>query len=141
MIGTDESLDIDWDRLRDQATQAAQRAYAPYSNYHVGAAGIASDGRLVTGCNVENAGLGVTLCAECGLISDLINGGGGTLLAFVCVNGHGDVITPCGRCRQLLNEHSTADTRFFMPTGVIDIDELLPGAFGPRDYSEGQGTR
>lgn len=132
---------IDWDKLRHAATQAAQRAYAPYSTYHVGAAALTSDGRLVTGCNVENAGLGVTLCAECGLISDLINGGGGTLCAFICVNGHGDIITPCGRCRQLLNEHSTADTLFTVPEGIMTIDQLLPGAFSPSTYAQGQGTK
>lgn len=129
-----------WAYLRTLATQTAQRAYAPYSNYHVGAAALASDGRLVTGCNVENAGLGVTLCAECGLISDLINGGGGKIVAFACVNGHGESISPCGRCRQLLFEHSAAETVLLMPEGVMTIDQVLPGGFGPRQLEEGTGT-
>ncbi len=128
-----------WGKLLALATDAAQRAYAPYSNYHVGAAALVDDGRIVTGCNVENAGLGVTLCAECGLISDLINGGGGKIVAFACVNGHGDSICPCGRCRQLLNEHSTAHTLLLMPEGVMTMDQVLPGAFGPRQLEEGTG--
>lgn len=129
-----------WEQLRVAAIEAASRAYAPYSNYHVGAAALLSDGRVVTGCNVENAALGVTLCAECGLVSDLVNGGGGTIVAFTCVNGHGDTISPCGRCRQLLFEHSTAHTLLQMPAGVMTMDQVLPGAFGPTNLEEGVGT-
>ena len=96
--------DIDWDELRQVATEAMERAYAPYSRYKVGAAALVSDGRIVSGCNVENASYGVGLCAECALVGDLHMSGGGELVAFVCVNGEGETIMPCGRCRQLLNE-------------------------------------
>ncbi|WP_175956812.1 cytidine deaminase [Schaalia sp. Marseille-Q2122] len=126
----DEAL---WARLREAANAAAARAYAPYSKYHVGAAALVNDGRIVTGCNVENAGLGVTLCAECGLISDLVNGGGGRLVAFLCVNGEGDIISPCGRCRQILFEHGGTSLVLTMPQGVMTMNEVLPGAFGPSD--------
>lgn len=126
----DEAL---WARLREAANAAAARAYAPYSKYHVGAAALVNDGRIVTGCNVENAGLGVTLCAECGLISDLVNGGGGRLLAFLCVNGEGEIISPCGRCRQILFEHGGNSLVLTMPQGVMTMNEVLPGAFGPSD--------
>lgn len=126
----DEAL---WARLREAANAAAARAYAPYSKYHVGAAALVNDGRIVTGCNVENAGLGVTLCAECGLISDLVNGGGGRLVAFLCVNGDGEIISPCGRCRQILFEHGGNSLVVTMPQGVMTMNEVLPGAFGPED--------
>ena len=98
-------MDVDWDALRCRAHELTKRAYVPYSHFPVGAAGLAEDGRVVVGCNVENAGYGVTLCAECGLISDLVAGGGGHLLAFCCVDAMGETIMPCGRCRQLLWEH------------------------------------
>ena len=110
---------IDWETLRAEAVAASRRAYAPYSGYPVGAAALVDDGRLVVGCNVENAAYGVTLCAECGLVSSLHAGGGGRLTHFVCVNGDGDVIMPCGRCRQLLWEHGGAELlRAETPTGV-----------------------
>src|SRR5690554_6488633 len=95
---------FDWDALRATAVAASRRAYVPYSNYPVGAAAVVDDGRVVSGCNVENASYGVTLCAECGLVSALALGGGGRLVRFTCVDGHGEVLMPCGRCRQLLYE-------------------------------------
>ena len=104
--------DIDWDRLRTEAISAMRRAYAPYSNYSVGAAALVDDGRTVSGCNVENASYGVGLCAECGLVSALHMSGGGRLTAFVCVNGAEEIIMPCGRCRQLLYEHSAPVSAF-----------------------------
>lgn len=117
------------------AREMAARAYAPYSRYRVGAAARVDDGRTVRGCNVENAGYGVTLCAECGMVSELIAGGGGKLTAFVCVNGEGVVIMPCGRCRQLLSEHAARDFTILTPLGVRDLDEILPQAFGPEDMA------
>ncbi|PZP15918.1 MAG: cytidine deaminase [Brachybacterium faecium] len=117
------------------AREMAALAYAPYSRYRVGAAARVDDGRTVRGCNVENAGYGVTLCAECGMVSELIAGGGGKLTAFVCVNGQGDVIMPCGRCRQLLSEHAARDFTILTPLGVRDLDEILPQAFGPQDMA------
>ncbi|MCT1775026.1 cytidine deaminase [Brachybacterium sp. p3-SID957] len=122
-----------FDELLTAARDVVHRAYAPYSGYSVGAAGRADDGRIVTGCNVENAGYGVTLCAECGMVSELIAGGGGKLTAFVCVNGQGDVIMPCGRCRQLLSEHAADDFAILTPQGVRDLEGILPQAFGPAD--------
>lgn len=125
-----------WDELRSHAVAAMRRAYTPYSHYPVGAAAIVDDGRIITGCNVENAAYGATLCAECGLISELINGGGGQLLAFVCVNENADVIVPCGRCRQLLVEHAAAEMTVMMPTGPASVEQMLPGAFGRKDLEE-----
>ncbi|GAA3805438.1 cytidine deaminase [Nocardioides panacisoli] len=126
-------MDIDWDELRSSATEVAQRAYAPYSRFHVGAAALADDGRLLVGCNVENAAYGVTLCAECGLVSQLHATGGGRLTHFVCVNGSGTVIMPCGRCRQLLWEAGGAALEVMTPEGVLSMDQVLPQAFGPED--------
>lgn len=128
--------DIHWDELRAAATEAMHRAYAPYSRYRVGAAALVSDGRIVQGCNVENASYGVTLCAECGLVSELQMSGGGQLVAFVCVNGEGQTIMPCGRCRQLLYEFALPGMLLETVSGIRTIDEVLPDAFGPRDLEE-----
>jgi cytidine deaminase len=125
----------DWSGLHEAATEAMRHAYAPYSHYSVGAAAVVDDGRLVTGCNVENAAYGVTLCAECGLVSQLWATGGGRLTRFVCVNGDGDVIMPCGRCRQLLSEHAAPDLVVLTPEGVRTMAEVLPQAFGPADLA------
>jgi len=124
---------VDWDGLRAVAIELSLRAYAPYSGYPVGAAALVDDGRVVRGCNVENAAYGVVLCAECGLVSDLVAGGGGRLVAFTCVNGDGDVITPCGRCRQLLFEHGGAGLLMETPAGILTLAAMLPQAFGPDD--------
>jgi len=124
---------VDWDSLQRSASEIAERAYAPYSGYRVGAAALADDGRLVVGCNVENAAYGVTLCAECGLVSQLHATGGGRLTHFVCVNGTGEVIMPCGRCRQLLWENGGAPLEVLTPEGVLTMDQVLPQAFGPEN--------
>ena len=126
-------MDIDWDELRRVADEAQRKAYAPYSHYRVGAAGVVDDGRIVAGCNVENASYGVTLCAECAMVGDLFMSGGGRLVAFLCVNGEGETIMPCGRCRQLLYEHSAPGMLLETVSGIRTIDEVLPDAFGPRD--------
>lgn len=123
--------DDPWQWLTDAAREAMSHAYAPYSHYLVGAAARVDDGRVVTGCNVENASYGVTLCAECGLVSQLHLTGGGRLTHFVCVNGTGEVIMPCGRCRQLLWEHGGGDLEVLTPSGVRTMTEVLPDAFGP----------
>ncbi len=125
--------DIDWPALRAAAIEVASRAYAPYSGYPVGAAALVDDGRVVVGCNVENAAYGVVLCAECGLVSSLVAGGGGRLVAFTCVNRDGDVIMPCGRCRQLLNEHGGPALLMETPKGLLTLDDVLPQAFGTAD--------
>ena len=96
---------IDWELLRTRAIAASQLSYSPYSKFPVGVAGLVNDGRIVSGCNVENASYGLTLCAECSMTSELVMSGGGKLIAVVCVDKKGDLLSPCGRCRQLLFEH------------------------------------
>jgi cytidine deaminase len=125
--------EVDWAALRQAAAQASGRAYAPYSGFPVGAAALVDDGRVVAGCNVENASYGLTLCAECGLVSQLMVTGGGQLVAFSCVNGDGDLLLPCGRCRQLLHEHGGPGLLLETPGGIRPLAELLPHAFGPED--------
>jgi cytidine deaminase len=124
-----------WDTLQAAAVEAMSHAYAPYSGFPVGAAAIVDDGRVVVGCNVENAAYGVTLCAECGLVSQLHITGGGRLTHFVCVNRDGDVIMPCGRCRQLLFENGGPDLLVLTVSGVRPMSEVLPDAFGPDDLT------
>lgn len=131
-----EPESIDWSALRSAANEAMKRAYAPYSNFPVGAAAVVDDGRIVSGCNVENASYGVGLCAECSLVSNLAMTGGGKLVAFVCVDGKGDVLMPCGRCRQLLFEHSAPGMLVETVSGLKTIDHVLPDAFGPRQLEE-----
>ncbi len=125
--------DAVWEPLRLAATAALTNAYAPYSKFPVGAAARLQDGRIVAGCNVENASYGLTLCAECTMVGALRMSGGGLITEFYCVDGHGAILMPCGRCRQLLFEFSTAETRLMTSTGVKTMDEVLPDAFGPRD--------
>ncbi len=124
---------IDWESLRARAREALSHAYVPYSKFPVGVAAIADDGRVLTGANVENASYGLTLCAECSLVSALHMSGGGRLAAFVCVDAHGDVLMPCGRCRQLLYEHRASGLRLLTVSGVRTMAEVLPDAFGPEN--------
>ena len=133
--------DIDWDRLRAAAIGALSHAYVPYSKFPVGVAALVEDGRVITGANIENASYGLTLCAECSLVSALWMGGGGRLVAFVCVDGNHDRLMPCGRCRQLLFEHSAPGMLLETVSGIRTIEEVLPDAFGPRTletYREGE---
>lgn len=127
---------VDWDALRVVATEAMRKAYVPYSKFPVGAAAVVDDGRVISGCNVENASYGLTLCAECALVSGLHMSGGGRLVAFTCVDGNGTVLMPCGRCRQLLFEHSSPGMLLETVSGVKTIDEVIPDAFGPRQLDE-----
>jgi cytidine deaminase len=129
------SDEIDWAVLQTEATRAMERAYAPYSDFPVGVAGLVDDGRVVVGCNVENAAYGVGLCAECGMVSALHATGGGRLVAVVCVNRAGDLLMPCGRCRQLLWENGGATMLLATERGVLTMDEVLPLAFGADDLS------
>jgi cytidine deaminase len=131
----------DWEELKARAVEIMQRAYAPYSRYKVGAAGRADDGRVVVGCNVENAAYGVGLCAECGLVSALHSTGGGRLVAVSCVDQHGNPLMPCGRCRQLLWENGGPDMLLETVRGVRPMSEVLPDAFGPDDLVERAETR
>ena|SRR4051794_30840869 len=129
--------EIDWPALRTAAREAMGRAYAPYSEFPVGAAAVVDDGRVVSGCNVENASYGLTLCAECGLVSALHAGGGGRLVAFACVDGAGAPLMPCGRCRQLLYEFGGPDLLVDLgpDTEPTTLSDLLPRAFGPDNLS------
>lgn len=126
---------IDWESLTKYATEVMGRAYAPYSNYRVGAAGLVDDGRVVLGCNVENAAYGVALCAECGMVSALHSTGGGRLLAVACVDARGQALMPCGRCRQLLWENGGPTMQLMTPHGVKTMAEVLPDAFGADDLA------
>ena len=125
--------DATWQRLQRAATDALAHSYSPYSNFPVGAAALVDDGRTVTGANIENASYGITLCAECSLVSALHMSGGGKLTAFVCVDGHGEVLMPCGRCRQLLYEHRAPSMQLLTVSGVRTMDRVLPDAFGPEN--------
>lgn len=123
--------DVDWAELRRAAAETARRAYAPYSRYRVGAAGLTDDGRIVVGCNVENASYGLTLCAECGLVSSLHATGGGRLVAVAVTDPDGTDLSCCGRCRQLLHEAGGPD----LLVNERPLREWLPGAFGPEDLA------
>ena len=124
---------LNWDLLHKEAIAAMKTAYAPYSKFPVGVSALVNDGRIVKGCNVENASYGVGLCAECGLVSNLISSGGGRLVAIVCVDGQGEYLAPCGRCRQLLQEHGGSQLQLMTDQGVKPLGELLPWAFGPEE--------
>jgi cytidine deaminase len=126
-------VEINWPALRTAAQAVMTLAYAPYSEFAVGAAALVDDGRIVVGCNVENASYGLTLCAECGVVSALSTSGGGRLVALACVDGAGAALMPCGRCRQLLWEHGGADMLIDHPSGPLPLSNLLPHAFGPED--------
>ncbi|HEV7468360.1 MAG TPA: cytidine deaminase [Pseudonocardia sp.] len=123
--------DVDWDALRADAVTAAGSAYAPYSRLHVGAAALCDDGRVVTGCNVENASYGLGLCAECTMAGQLRLTGGGRFVAVACRSGTGELLMPCGRCRQILYELGGPDCLLDTPRGVVTLADALPDAFGP----------
>ena len=124
---------IDWDHLRKAAHDATQRSYAPYSEFRVGAAALVDDGRVITGCNVENASYGLSLCAECGLVSQLHDSGGGRLVAVTAVHADGAILAPCGRCRQLLLEAGGNDLLVDGASGGRTLGELLPDSFSVED--------
>ncbi|HEX9066164.1 MAG TPA: cytidine deaminase [Streptosporangiaceae bacterium] len=134
-------MTIDWPALRGAATAAAANAYAPYSRLRVGAAGQTSGGTVVTGCNVENASFGLTLCAECGLVSALHAAGGGRLTAVSVVAADGAPLVPCGRCRQLLLEAGGPDLPIDAEGGPRPLGGLLPEAFTGTDLAERRDTR
>lgn len=126
-----------WQQLHAAAVEAMGRAYAPYSDFPVGVAGLVDDGRLLSGCNVENASYAVGLCAECGLVSELVRTGGGRLAAVWCVDRRGETLMPCGRCRQLLWEHGGEECLIRTPEGDLSLAAILPQAFGPQDLTKG----
>jgi cytidine deaminase len=129
---------VDWAALHAAAVDVMGLAYAPYSRFKVGAAGLVDDGRVVVGCNVENASYGVGLCAECGMVSALHASGGGRLVAVACVDQHGAPLMPCGRCRQLLWENGGPTMQLETARGVLPMSEVLPDAFGPDTLAEHQ---
>jgi cytidine deaminase len=124
---------VRWEALRSAAVDAAADAYAPYSRLRVGAAALCDDGRTVTGCNVENASYGLGLCAECTLAGQLRLTGGGRLVAVACRSGTGELLMPCGRCRQVLYEFGGPDCLIDTPHGPSPLRDVLPDAFGPAD--------
>lgn len=126
---------VDWEALRTEAIAASERAYAPYSGFRVGAAGLVDDGEIITGCNVENASYGLSLCAECGLVANLFDSGGGRLVAVAVVDANGDPLMPCGRCRQLLLEAGGPDLGVDSLDGPRRLDSLLPDAFSSEDLN------
>ena len=134
-------VDYDWKTLRDKANGAMGNAYAPYPNFAVGAAAVVDDGRTVVGCNVENVSYGLSLCAECVLVGNLISSGGGRLIAFTCCDQRREILMPCGRCRQLLLEHGGPDLVVDSRTGPVTLAELLPNAFGPDDLTAAEKAR
>ena len=129
------TADVDWKLLRRRAIDVSEHAYAPYSRFRVGAAALVDDDRIVAGCNVENVSYGVGLCAECAVVCALHSSGGGRLLALSCVGPDGEVLMPCGRCRQVLLEHGGAGMLIDHPLGPKPLGELLPDAFGPDDLN------
>ncbi|MPZ67259.1 MAG: cytidine deaminase [Pseudonocardiaceae bacterium] len=120
---------VDWEALRAAAVDAAALAYCPYSRLQVGAAAVCDDGRMVTGCNVENASYGLSLCAECTLVGQLRLTGGGRFVAVACRSGSGQLLMPCGRCRQLLVELGGVECLLDTPRGVCPLRDVLPDAF------------
>ncbi len=127
--------EVDWDALRAKAVEVMRKAYAPYSHFPVGVAGVVDDGRVVVGCNVENAAYGVALCAECGMVSSLHATGGGRLVAVSCVGSDGEPLMPCGRCRQLLWENGGPTCLLLTPEGVLPMSAVLPQAFGAENLA------
>ncbi|MEU6563182.1 cytidine deaminase [Nocardia nova] len=130
--------EIDWNSLRGNAFQVMRNAYAPYSKFPVGAAALTLDGRIVSGCNVENVSYGLGLCAETVLVGNFCSSGGGRLLAISVCDSRGAVLMPCGRCRQVLYEHGGADLRIDHRDGAVPLGSLLPDAFGPDDLAAGR---
>jgi cytidine deaminase len=140
-------LSVDWAALRAAATDVAGRAYAPYSGLRVGAAGQTTDRRIIVGCNVENASFGLTLCAECGLVSALHAtdpadpAKAPVLQAVAVVAGDGQPLLPCGRCRQLLMEAGGPHLLLDTADGPVELSVLLPAAFTTTDLSERREPR
>ncbi|MDH3005458.1 MULTISPECIES: cytidine deaminase [Gordonia] len=130
------STEIQWNVLRHRATEMLSHAYAPYSHYPVGAAGVTSDGRVVAGCNVENVSYGLGICAEVSLVAQLISQGDKSLRAVTVTDASGKVLMPCGRCRQVLLEHGGRDLLVDHPAGPRLLSDLLPDAFGPDDIAQ-----
>ncbi|MYR06202.1 cytidine deaminase [Gordonia sp. SID5947] len=130
--------EVDWKQLRDKALSMTDRAYAPYSGFPVGAAAFTDDGRVVLGCNVENVSYGLGICAEVALAAHLVATGGGRLLAVSVCDSRGEILMPCGRCRQVLLEHAGPELAVDHRRGAARLGDLLPDAFGPDDLAAGR---
>ncbi|CAN5466965.1 cytidine deaminase [soil metagenome] len=139
MSNDSSSVIVDWDALRALAIQMTERSYAPYSGVRVGAAAVCEDGSIVTGCNVENASIGIGICAEVNLCGHLVAAGGPQPLALAVVAGDHRPIAPCGRCRQFLYEFGGDQLLIELERGVVTLGELLPDAFGPDDVVDRKG--
>ena len=123
------SAQIDWHELQLEAIRARASAYAPYSEFPVGAAALTNSGRVIRGCNVENASYGHALCAECGVVSALHAEDSGAIVALVVVDKDDHLISPCGRCRQILLENATSDAVIKLPAGEVALSDLMPYPF------------
>jgi cytidine deaminase len=132
-------MDVTLKALFDAADLAAQKAYAPYSNFSVGAAIRTTSGHIVLGCNVENAAYPAGTCAEAGAIAAMVAAGETKIADIAIVGVKSNPCYPCGACRQRIFEFSDAATRVHLRDGATgeaithSIDALLPHAFGPRD--------
>lgn len=124
---------IDWETLREAARNALKNSYSPYSEYAVGCSALTQNGRIISGCNIENASYGLTMCAENSMVAELFATGGGKLVAFICLNKEEEIIMPCGRCRQLLFEHAADNLVIETPKGIATINDILPLAFSNED--------
>jgi cytidine deaminase len=133
-------LKIDWDRLAEAAKAASERAYCPYSKFRVGAALLTQDGRLYTGCNVENASYGLTICAERNTVFHAVAQGMAAVSCLLVYTPTEKPAAPCGACRQVLNEFGPdAEIRCVCDgpqTIELKMSDLLPKAFGPANLSE-----
>lgn len=127
---------IDWTQLTAEAVRARAHAYSPYSEFPVGAAALTTSGRVVRGCNVENASYGHALCAECGVVSALHVEDAGHIVALVVVDRDDHLIPPCGRCRQILLENATADAVIKLPVGEVELTELMPYPFNKDNLTQ-----
>lgn len=118
------------------ASEVRERAYAPYSNFHVGAAVMDETGRIHVGCNVENAAYPIGQCAEASAIAAMVAAGGRQVVAAMVVGEADDTVTPCGGCRQRLREFASDDVPVLLADAkrvreVMSIGDLLPRSFGP----------
>jgi cytidine deaminase len=126
-------------RLIEAALSAMEHSYSPYSGFKVGAAVRTPDGKTYAACNVENASYGLTVCAERAAVFKMISEGGTKIEALALVSRNDDPITPCGACRQIINEFAAADCRIICysknQTRIYRIDELLPDSFKSSDLT------
>lgn len=132
---------IDWDNLAIQAKAGFDKAYAPYSQFHVGAAAVSENGVVVKGCNVENASYGLTVCAERNCLAQGVIAGETRFSAIAIYTNQEKLTPPCGACRQVIVEFMAPDA-IVMAVNHVNackkwtVNELLPDAFTPKDLLE-----